>query len=866
MPTDPSIRLPASVRPERYVLTLKPDLEAFVFQGEEEVALRLDEPTSEIVVNAVELDIQEAWVTMNDGTARPAKAIAVDGERETATFAFEEELPPGPATLAIRFAGTLNDQLRGFYRSRYETPQGETRWMAATQFEATDARRGFPCWDEPAFKATFRATLVVPEDLVALSNTPVEREEPRGDGTKAVTFQETPPMSPYLLAFVVGDLASVESVAAGGTQVRVWAVRGREQLGRLALENAVQLLSYLHDYFGIPYPLPKLDHVALPDFAAGAMENWGCITYRERVLLYDPDESAALTKQRIVEVLAHEMAHMWFGDLVTMGWWDDLWLNESFASWMGNKATDALYPEWAMWAQFLYQDTVQGLALDGLRTSHPIEVAVRDPHEIEEIFDQISYSKGAAILWMLEGFLGEDAFRRGLQKYLGKHAYGNARTADLWKALGQASGEPVVALMDSWVQQTGFPLLTASARRQEGALDVTLSQERFLYTHLLGDGEREALWKIPVGIRRAGKPDPKALLMEEREATLSLGRAVVPEEEDWWKANASQTGFYRVRYPEEEWTRVRRAVEGKELPATDRLGLENDLYALTRAGHVPATLYLSFAEAYRDEDDATVWRDLVANLQGLESLLASEPLLDPFHGYVRDLCRPAAHRAGWDPHPGEGHLDVLLRNAVLLRLGGAGDDDTLEEARRRFGAFREDPGSLRADLREVVYPLTAQEADRATYEALWELERAATLNEEKVRLLVALGKPRHRDLLEETLERSLSGEVRAQDTVFVVQSVASNVRGRELAWDFVKENWGEFLRRYGGGFLLRRLVSVAEGFASPDRAEEVEDFFRAHEAPGAKRTIRQTEERIRLNAAWLAVNREGLQAYLRDRG
>ncbi|MCJ2520885.1 MAG: M1 family metallopeptidase, partial [Candidatus Thermoplasmatota archaeon] len=455
------VRLPASVRPEKYVLSLKPDLNEFTFQGEESVDIQVTESVSSITLNASELQVSSARVKLGEGTTLPAKGIDLDESEETVTLSFDRTLPKGPATLSMQFTGILNDQLRGFYRSQYVTPRGEKRFLAATQFAATDARLAFPCWDEPALKATFEVTLVIRHDYAAISNTHVVAETRLDDGTKAVRFAETPRMSTYLLAFVVGDLASLEATAPDGTLIRVWATRDKVQFGRFALENSIRLLNYLNDYFGIRYPLKKLDHIALPDFAAGAMENWGAITYRERALLYDPKISSAITKQRIVEVIAHEMAHMWFGDLVTMEWWDDLWLNESFASWMGNKAVAQLYPEWSMWTQFLFLDTTGGLNLDGLKNSHAIEVSVKDPAEISEIFDRISYSKGAAILWMLEQFLDEKTFQRGIHGYLSTNKYGNARTEDLWKALTIASGQPVTNLMDTWVKQTGFPLLQA---------------------------------------------------------------------------------------------------------------------------------------------------------------------------------------------------------------------------------------------------------------------------------------------------------------------------------------------------------------------------------------------------------------------
>ena len=418
MNTSQRVQLPRNVRPLKYWLTLAPDLGRFTFSGEETIDIHVSEPTGSFVLNSMDIKVQSASVVRGDGTVMPTSQIAYDQDSETVIFSFSTPVPAGAAQLSLKFTGQLNDRLHGFYRSAYQTLEGEARALVATQFEATDARRAFPCWDEPATKATFEVTLVVPTHLTAVSNTPVAGETPEPPGLKRVRFRETPPMSTYLLAFIVGDMELVQETSRDGTLVRVFTTPGKAEQGRFALDVAVRLLPYFNDYFGIPYPLEKLDQLAIPDFAAGAMENWGAITYRETALLFDPGNSSPGTRQRIAEVVAHEMAHMWFGDLVTMEWWNDLWLNESFASWMGTKAVDHLFPEWDMWTQFVVHDLNPGLGLDGLEHSHPIEQTVHNPAEISQLFDAISYSKGASILRMLEQFLGQEEFRKGLHRYL----------------------------------------------------------------------------------------------------------------------------------------------------------------------------------------------------------------------------------------------------------------------------------------------------------------------------------------------------------------------------------------------------------------------------------------------------------------
>jgi puromycin-sensitive aminopeptidase len=856
----------ASVRPERYELTFKPDLRAFTFEGEEEVAIRLSKAQKTLILDAVELKVSAAAARLAGGTLLPAAKIEHVAAKQQLRLTFRTALPKGTATLSLKFEGILNDRLAGFYRSKYAIAEGKEGWMATTQFEATDARRAFPCWDAPEAKAVFQVTLVVPDGMAAVSNTPIELEKDLGDGTRLVRFGETPRMSTYLLAFIVGPLEALYGTTKGGVKIGVWATPDKVRYGGWALENASRILDYLDGYYGIPYPLPKLDHIALSDFAAGAMENWGAITYRERILILDPASSDAQTRQNIVDVIAHETAHMWFGDLVTMQWWDDLWLNESFASWMGTKAADALHPDWQMWTQFLYLDTVRGLALDGLRNSHPIEVEVKDPAEVREIFDEISYSKGASILRMLEQFLGEEPFRRGLQAYLKAHSYANARTEDLWKALEAASGQPVRALMGTWVKQTGFPLLDVTIDRRGREAEATITQSRFLFEHIVGASDAKTQWKVPISIARAGVREDTRFLLDHKKGTRSLGSGKRPPAKDWIKVNAGQSGFCRVNYAAEEWGRLRHAVAAGELGPRDRLGLQNDAYALTRAGYLPATTFLELTSSYEGEDDATVWRTIAESLQGFEALSAEQPYLDAFYGYGRKLFGPIGGRAGWEAKPGEGHLDALRRSTALARLGYYGDGKVLAQAEARFRRYLKDPSTLHPNLRGVVYGLVAQAADASTYETLWDLQRKAVLNEEKVRLLMALTKVRSKELLQETLTRSLSKEVRSQDAVPVITGVAANspALGRDLAWSFVRENWEELYRRYApSGFLIRRLVQVHEAFTSPQRAKAIEVFFRDHPAREVQRTVKQVLEKIRVNATWLARNKKDLARWFR---
>ena len=856
MPASEAVVLPETASPSKYRIKLQPDLKNFTFTGEQSVDIQVLEPTSTIVLNTVDLEIGSATLHAN-GTTLSSRSIVLDKDAETATLDFGDTVQPGDARLEMVFTGELNDKLVGFYRSEYTSQDGETRYLATTQFEATDARRAFPCWDEPAKKATFEVTLVFSDEYQAVSNTPVVEEAVPGPGLKSVRFAETPVMSTYLLVFIVGNLTSIEERAEGGTTVGVWTTPGKENQAGFALDTSVKLLGYFNQYFGIPYPLAKLDHIAIPDFAAGAMENWGAVTYRETALLVDPDNSSAGTRQRVAEVIAHEMAHMWFGDLVTMEWWDDLWLNESFASWMGNKAVDWLFPEWEMWTQFVNMDTNRALSLDGLKNSHPIEQEVKNPAEVSQLFDAISYSKGASVIRMLENYLGEETFRKGLNRYLSAHMYANARTQDLWSALETESGQPVTAIMDSWVKQMGYPVLQVESERSGGQTRLSVTQERFVYDRLLGDSEPDIdteVWRVPISASQGGQ-ESGVIVMDGRQAQLD----VPGDGAGWVKLNPLQTGFYRVNYSNEDWQRLVPAIESLELHATDRLGIQNDAYALSRAGLLPMTQFLSLAKAYRNEDDASVWSDLASNLRDIEQLISEEPVHSAYQGFARDIFGPAARKIGWEPKSGEGHLDALLRSTVLSQAGSYHDTDVTAQATERFQRYLEDRDSLAPDLRGVVFALAAQSGGKEVYDQIWQLENETDLAEEKIRLLMSLTRFQQPELLNAALEDSLSAKVRSQDTITLVGGVAANPKGRDLAWEFVKSNWGEFDRRYGGGgFGLMRLVSICSHFNSQEKADEIDSFFAEHPVPAAERTIRQALERVRLNIKWLEQNRQEL--------
>ncbi|PVD38990.1 hypothetical protein C0Q70_01615 [Pomacea canaliculata] len=869
MPEKKFERLPKDVVPKNYNIRLQPDIEKFTFVGSEEVEVEVKSSVKFIRLNCVDIDIKEATF---QGTSKVKGELSYDKDEENVTITFPSDLEVGTGVLRLSFTGELNDKMKGFYRSKYTTPSGEERYAAVTQFEPTDARRAFPCWDEPAVKATFDVTMVAPQDRVVLSNMPVKSESPleSNNTMKVVSFERTPIMSTYLLAFVVGEFDYVEDRDSDNVLIRVYTPKGKKEQGQFALEVAQKTLPFYKDYFGIAYPLPKIDLIAVADFSAGAMENWGLVTYRETALLVDPQNTSARVRQWVALVVGHELAHQWFGNLVTMEWWTHLWLNEGFASWIEYLCVDHCFPEYDVWTQFINTDMGRALELDALDNSHPIEVEVNRPSEVDEIFDAISYSKGASVIRMLHSYIGDGSFRKGMNLYLNRHKFGNTQTEDLWAALEEASGKPVGSMMSTWTSQMGFPVLKARclqqyvSQKQEGrSRTLTVEQEKFC-----ADGKQAGegyLWLLPVTVSTASKPDVpvKTILLDCSSSTITLDD-ISPDE--WIKVNAGTVGVYRVQYSAEMLEQLIPAIRDKSLPPKDRLGLQNDLYALARAGRASAVDVLKVTEAFVNEDNYTVWSDLSMNLSSVAQLLQYTDVYPQFKAYVIKLFSSVAASVGWDSQPGEGHLVSMLRDIVLTRMGRYGDKATVAEAEKRFLAHASGEQVLPADLRGPVYITVLTNGGEAVFDKMLELYDKADMQEEKARINRALGSTQDEGLIRRTLQFAMSDKVRSQDSVFVIGGVTGSVKGRELAWQFVKDNWKELHNRYEGGFLLSRLVkSTTENFVTEEKAKEVEEFFTVNPAPAAERTVQQSCENIRLNARWMSREAEAVSAYLKSK-
>ncbi len=827
-------RLPRHVRPIRYDLRLEPDLATLSFTGDETVTLEVEEPTAEVVLNAVDLAFGEATLTNARGESLRGTPV-VDEAAERCRISFPSQIAPGTWRLRLAFTGTLNDKLRGFYRSSYKDPTGEARLMAATQFEATDARRAFPCWDEPAFKAVFAVTLVIDPKLTAVSNTSIVGERVER-GRKVVTFADSMKMSTYLVAFVVGELEATDPVLVGRTPVRVWCVPGKRHLAAFGHEIGVASLRFFEDYYGLPYPSDKLDLLAIPDFAAGAMENLGAITFRETALLVDARAASHAELERIADVVAHENAHMWFGDLVTMTWWNGIWLNEAFATFMEILAVDAWKPEWRRWTTFGVSRAA-ALSVDGLHSTRPIEFLVEAPRDADAMFDVLTYEKGASVLRMLEQYLGATVFRDGVREYLRRHAYANAETGDLWAALGRAANQPIPEVMDAWIFQPGYPLVSA---RLEGR-ELVLSQQRFTYLPEPLPGStpspRNQLWQVPLQIRltTAGRTSTERRLLAGAEV-----RMPAPERLESVLVNDGGHGFYRVRYSGELLERLLTGLPG--LGGIERFNLVNDSWAVTVAGHMGLTDYLELTARFGGERDRNVWSVLIASFGALNRIV--EPEHRPrLAALVRDRVGAAFTELGWTPRAGEDELTRQLRGDLIRALGVLGADPGVQA--RAAELYAAQAADLDPNVLPAIIGVLAHAGDAARYDEFLKRFRSASTPQEEQRYLYALAAFRQRELLAQTLARATNGEFRTQDAPFVVRSLLTSVYGRELAWEFVKTNWDTMERQYPKAG-LRRLAEGIIGLATPELERDVHAFFQARRPEFGGKTLEQYLEQLRI--------------------
>ncbi|MCX6753585.1 MAG: M1 family metallopeptidase, partial [Candidatus Nomurabacteria bacterium] len=793
-----SIRLAEHIKPTNYKLTLHPDIPYSVFEGSEIIKIKVEKEVNTITLHSKDIKVEK--VEYKSGKFKQLSTkINYDAKKETVTFHFKNKIKKGNGELSIVFSGIINDGLRGFYKSKYVL-DGVEKFIATTQFEATDARRAFPCFDEPAHKAVFDISLVIPESHTAISNTlPTEIKEHHA-GFNIISFAPTPIMSTYLLAFIIGEFEYVEGYTKEKIHVRVFTTPGKKHQAKFALEVAVRSLEFFEEYFDIPYPLPTLDLIAIPDFESAAMENWGAITFRETAILVDDEHTSLSNKQWAAIVIAHEIAHQWFGNLVTMHWWTDLWLNEGFASYMENLCIDYLFPSWHVWDLNIADRYAVALKLDSLATSHPIEVVVHHPDEISEIFDMVSYAKGSAMIRMLAEYLGHDKFREGLRHYLKIHSYKNTNTIDLWDAFEKVGKKKVIEMMNSWTKETGYPLVTVSPRSNLGEI-WELHQERFFSSRVKAkeyknSKSKKHLWEIPI---KYESNDEEMNLLLTKKSTPMIGTSI-------GKVNKEEGTFVRVRYDKETLKNLKEEIKNGKLSVKDRLGIIRDMFALAEGGYINTRDALEFSLVYKHETEYIVWSEIASGINRVANIIEEEKWKSLYDKYVLSLWSHVTKEIGWENKKGEEHSQTFLRSLALSMSAHYGDKKVITEAQKLFKNKAKMP--IRADIRGVVYSIVALNGSEKEWKLFEKLYKEEVFHEEKDRYARALTSFKDKNLLLKTLNFAISKDVREQDAPFIIVPVWQNSYGKDITWKFIKSNWKIIMKKFGvGGSFLSRVLS-----------------------------------------------------------
>jgi aminopeptidase N len=811
-------KLPKIVVPEAYAIDIVPDLTALTLTGTESIDLTVRQATDSFTLNQAGLKIASA--TLEDGAAA---TVTLDEKQQTATLKFAKTVAAGKHVLKIAYSGPIPETPNGIYYDDYKDPAGAKKRMLVTQFEVADARRMFPGWDEPAFKAKFQLTVTLPKDLAVVSNMPAASKTPVGADKQRVVFGQSPRMSTYLLALVAGDMSAL-SGSGGGTTMQAWAPTGEQDKAKYSLSVEENVLPYYNSYFGVKYPLPKLDLIAIPgNYEAGAMENWGAITFIDDAMLFDPKTSSPATKEEIHLVVAHEMAHQWSGDLVTMGWWDNIWLNEGFATWMEEKATDHFNPTWEIWPR-QHEIREQAMGQDALPTTHPIQQVIHDESEANSAFDSISYQKGEQIIRMIEDWVGPDVFRDGMRAYMKAHQYGNATSADLWAALGAVSHRDVAHVASGFTEQPGIPLVHVARACEGGHGQITLTQDRFA----IHDPHPKPLtWTIPVTIGAPGAASQRVLLTGEP-AVVKLASCAAPE-----KINLGEDGYYRTQYDAAS-LKALQGVFAKLAPA-DRANLLGDQFALFVADRSTLAGYLDLLPAMKTETNIAVWQDTLSHLRRLDRALEESPERAGFDAYAIGLIKPEFARLGWDAKPGETFLNSLLRPDLIAALGRFGDQDVIAQANARFAAFLKNPASLPPALREPVLDIVGHHADQETYDTLKKLGVAAASTEEKLRYFGAMASATNPELMKQSVAFATSGEVpNGRITMMIYQASSASGKADEL-YKMVVPHEAEFAAKMpADGLGPTVLVAAAAGSSNPELAKTLLAAKSSQASIGAK--------------------------------
>jgi aminopeptidase N len=831
-------KLPKDVVPHVYVVRLEPDTDNLVTAGSELIEFEVLKATDRIVINSVDTEISRA--TLNGSHGSEELLPKFDSKAQTVTFETKTLLQPGFYQLSLAFQSKISEQPHGLF-IQYFRMRDRLERLLSTHMEPTDARRLFPCWDEPAFRAIYQLTVKAKREDTVMSNMPIASEELSGSDEKIVTFDRTPAMASYLFVLACGKLEWLED-EVGGVKLRILTTPGKKELARYALEVTKKVLPFYNEYFGVPYPLPKLDQIALPSGFGGAMENWGGITYNEDLLLFDPQASSDLTKQHIFEVMAHEIAHQWFGDLVTVAWSDNIWLNEGFASWMQKKATDHFNPDWKVWVH-ANNDKQRAMALDARKTSHPIQQPIADEEQANSAFDEITYQKGQSLIRMLENYLGEETFRSGIRSYMANHKYSNTTTADLWEALETAAGKPVKNVAASWTEQSGFPLIKVSAQCVNDRRVVSLEQTRFL----VGEPDSTPLhWSVPIGFARVGEPvEPKRVLLDKPSSEFDFSGCDEPI-----KANAGDVGFFRVSYEPVLFNDLKNTI--LKLSESDRVNLVTDTWAIVESGDSSASTYFDLVESLKQDDSFAVWQSIIGfdrtigPLRLMNRLEEGQPGKEKYENYVCALLGQKLTELTWEEKTGESIETRLLRPLLIETLGLFGDRSVMDEAVRRFASFRENPASLNPNLRPAVSRVVGHYSSPTTYDTLLKLATESRTSEERRMYLHALSAVLDPDLAQRSVEFFMSKNVAPGDGGRALEELAGE--HPEIVWTYATTHLKEMQRRFGFFRWNRLLPSLAAGFTDSEHADELIRFAKENLPAQGQREADNAANLIRFRA------------------
>lgn len=866
-PTQGRELLPTNVVPRHYDVTLEPNFDKFTFEGKVLIDFDVQEDTKSISLHTIELDIHSVHVKSGETVITSSSAVTYDESKQISKIELKDSVPKGKAQVEIKFTGQLNDQMAGFYRSTYKKPDGSEGLLATTQMEANDCRRAFPCFDEPMHKAKFTITLIADKHLTCLSNMDIASEsevhsEMSGSTKKAVKFNPTPLMSTYLVAFIIGELNYIETKKFR-VPIRVYAPSSSDiEHGRFSLDLAARTLEYYEKIFGAEFPLPKMDMVAIPDFAAGAMENWGLITYRVVDLMLDEKASGAAMKERVAEVVQHELAHQWFGNLVTMDWWEGLWLNEGFATLMSWLSCNHFYPEWKVWESYVTDNLQSALGLDSLRSSHPIEVPVKRASEVDQIFDAISYSKGSCVLRMISTYLGEETFLEGVRRYIKKHAYCNTQTNDLWAALEDASGKPVREIMSIWTKNVGYPVVQVTENEKDSS--ILVKQNRFLRTGDTKPEEDQVLYPVFLGLRTKDGID-ESLTLTKREDVFKV------KDLDFFKLNANHTSIYRTSYTPERLTKLGQSAKEGLLTVEDRAGMIADAGALAVSGYQKTSGVLNLLKGFDTEESFVVWSEIIARVATVQSAWVFEDaaVKDGLEAFVKELVSERAHKIGWTFSDKDGHVEQQFKAMLFGAAGMAGDQEIITAAKEMFKKYMGgDKSAIHPNIRGSVFSMALKYGGKDEYDAVLSFFRKSSNSDERNTALRCIGRSKDPVLIKQTLDLVLSGEVKSQDIYLPASGLRSHAEGIEALFAWLTEKWPEVHKRLSGNPpILGSMVTICtSSFAKPEQLQKVEEFFKDIDTKTFAQPLAQSKDAIRSKISWLGRDRDDVATWVKENG